>query len=225
MTAEKQKHRILIADDHPLFRDGLAQMLRQLSFLDLVAEVGDGQEVLAAVEQTQPDLAILDVDMPGLNGLELAQQLRKRDPAPLVILLTMHKNERIFNEALDLGVDHSILKDETVNGVRRAIQCALAGEPYLSPMLSRLILRRRERMSILLDEHAGLASLTSTEIVVIKHIAKDHSNKEISAEMGISPRTVGTHRTNISRKLGLRGPHALIHFALDNKSELLRLPG
>ncbi len=224
MDAKKQKYRILIADDHPLIRDGLAQMLKQMSFLEVVAEVGDGHKALVAVEETQPDLAILDVDMPGLNGLELARQFQKLDSAPLVILLTMHKNEGVFNKAIDLGIKHYVLKDETVNGIRQAIDCALANEPYLSPMLAPFILRRRKRMTTLLEEHSGLSSLTATELAVLKHVAKDQTNREIGSQMGISHRTVGTHRNNISRKLALRGPHALIHFALDHKAELLRLP-
>lgn len=198
-------------------------MLGKLPNLKLVAQAGNGREALEILETAEVDVAILDIDMPAMSGLELAGVLLERTSPPKVILLTMHKNERIFNQALSLGIEHYVLKDEAANGVREAIRCALIGEPYISPMLSRFVLRRRERIDDFGNETKGLERLSPVERLVLKLVAQSRTSKEIGEELGISHRTVGSHRTRISTKLGLSGTHGLMQFALENKTEILLL--
>ena len=215
---------LLLADDHPLFRQGLAQVIAEMPSLKIVAEAGNGREVLKVMETTTVDIAILDINMPGMNGLQVAQQLLRRTPPVKIILLTMHTNERIFNEALDMGIEHYVLKDEATLGVKAAIEASLAGTPYISSLLSGVLLRRTQRETDFKENTSGLKSLTPIERSVLKLLAQSRTSKEIGTELGISHRTVGSHRTRISKKLGINGIHGLLQFALENKSQILSLP-
>jgi len=136
----------------------------------------------------------------------------------------MHTNERIFNEALDIGIKHYVLKDEATLGVQAAIKAVLAGTPYISSLLSGVLLGRTQRETEFKENTTGLKSLTSIEKSVLKFLAQSRTSKEIGAELGISHRTVGSHRTRISGKLGIKGTHGLLQFALENKSQILSLP-
>ncbi|MCP3975443.1 MAG: response regulator transcription factor, partial [bacterium] len=170
------------------------------------------------------DVAVLDVDLPGMNGLQLAAHLLKHGPSVQIVLLTMHKNERLFNEAIDLGVGAYILKDEAVRGIIDGIKTVARGGSYVSPSLSEFVMGRRRRATDLERSTDGFASLTATERAVLKLVATNMSSKEIAGELGISYRTVDTHRTHITGKLGLSGQHPLLSFALTNKSAILSLP-
>jgi len=212
--------RIVMADDHPIVRQGLRQMIEADKALTIVAEAGDGVTALEMIETHQPDVAVLDIDMPGMDGFAVARALDRKRLAIEIIFLTMHSEEEIFQAAMDLGVKGYVLKDSAVTDIVNSIKAVAAGSPYLSPALSALLLRRRRCAEELDAEQPGLHDLSPTERRVLKFIAEDKTSKDIAAELFISPRTVETHRSNICKKLDLRGSLALVKFAIAHKSEL-----
>ena len=211
---------ILIADDHPIFRKGLCEVIASDRAFRIVQETGDGAEALRLIQELRPALAILDINMPKLSGLAVIRSLWERRFPAKIILLTMHEDEDLFNEAMNLGVGAYVLKENAAGDLLNAIRCVVDGKTFVSPSLSGLLLRRSQQSSALRREKAGLDLLTPTEGRVLKLIAEDKTTKQIADALGISARTVDTHRQNISHKLHLSGSHSLLKFAYDNKSRL-----
>jgi len=209
---------VLIVDDHPLFRNGLRQVIADDPRFELAGETGDGTVALNLIREKKPDVAVLDVNLPGLSGLEIAQQLQgKRIPTRLIIL-TMHKEEEIFNQALNLGVGGFILKENAVDEIVKAIITVAGGGHYLSASVSSYLVRRRNREELLAAKKPGLEDLTKAERRILKLIAGKKTSREIGAVLFISTRTVEAHRANIITKLELQGSHSLLQFALENRS-------
>jgi two-component system, NarL family, response regulator DegU len=211
---------VVIADDHPIFRNGLRQIIATDGGIQILAEVADGESALEKVRELQPRVAILDIDMPKKDGFELAQIIRAEQLPVAVVFLTMYKEERFFNAALDAGVEGYVLKDSAINEIVQCIRAVARGENFISPTLSTYLLNRHRRASDLLNQQPGLESLTSAERRVLKLVAQYKSSKEIAETLFISPRTVEHHRSNIAAKLGLKGSLALLQFALKHQSEL-----
>lgn len=211
---------ILIADDHPIVRQGLRQTIESGAGLKVVAEAGDGQEALAKIKELKPRVAILDIQMPLLDGFGVARAVREEGLPVELVFLTVYRDEEIFNAALDLGVRGYVLKDSAVSDIVACVRAVASGEHYASPALTSHLVNRSRRAAALVEERPGLASLTPTERQVLRLIADYKTSKEIAAELFISPRTVETHRNNICQKLDLHGSHALMKFALAHKSEL-----
>lgn len=214
-----QPVRVVIVDDHPLFRQGLRQLIQADGRFELVGESGDGEAALNLIQRTKPDVAVLDVDLPGLSGLEIARTLQGRADTKLVVL-TMHKEEDTFNRALDLGVTGFVLKENAVEDIVESLMTVARGGHYLSPSISGYLVRRRGRADALSARKPGLDDLTKAERRILKLIAEKKTSREIAAELFISPRTVEAHRANISEKLDLRGSHSLLQFALENRASL-----
>jgi DNA-binding NarL/FixJ family response regulator len=212
--------KIILADDHPIVRQGLKQIIEFDKNLSVVAEAGDGKTALDLIAEHAPQVAVLDIDMPELDGFSLVRALQKESVEIEVVFLTMHSEEEIFHEAMDLGVKGYVLKESAVSDIVTAIKSVAVDRPFLSPSLSMFLLNRRQRTSQLEAEKPGLHLLTATERRILKLIATDKTSKEIADELFISYRTVETHRTNISRKLELQGSLALIKFAIAHRSEL-----
>jgi DNA-binding NarL/FixJ family response regulator len=212
--------KVVIVDDHPLFRGGLRQVIVSNPRFELVGEAGDAETAFKLVQEEKPDVAVLDVNLPGLSGLEIAQRLRGKRPPVHLIMLTMHKEEAIFNRALDFGVKGFVLKENAVDEIVRAIVAVAAGEHYLSSTISGYLVRRRNRAEALAAKKPGLDDLTRAERRVLKLVAEKKTSRQIGAELFISPRTVEAHRANICSKLELRGSHSLLQFALENRSSL-----
>ena len=211
---------IVIVDDHPIFRHGLRQIIEAAPDFTVVGEAGDGVAGLAMIEQRQPDVAILDIDMPKLDGFELAQTLRDRKLAVQIIFLTLHAEADFVNLALDAGAHGYVVKESAITDIVACLQAVRAGQTYLSPSVTSVLVNRRRRAETLLEHQPGLKDLTPTERKVLKLIAEYKTSKDIADELAISYRTVENHRTNICAKLNLQGSHALIKFALRHKSEL-----
>ena len=211
---------VVIADDHPIFRKGLRQVLETDRSMHIVAEAEDGDGALAFLEQLRPQVAVIDIDMPGADGFEIARRVKEEQLLVAIIFLTMHTDEQIFNTAFDLGVKGYVLKDGAVTEIIKAIRAVAAGENYISPELSTFLVRRANRAAALSQEKPTLASLTQTEQRVLKLIASYKTSRDIAEELCISPRTVERHRANISEKLNLKGSHALLKFATEHKSQL-----
>ena len=209
--------RILIADDHPVVRKGLRMAIEEDAGLAIVAEAAEGEAALALIETLLPQVAVLDVDMPKLDGFGVARQVRKKQLPVEVIFLTMHAQEDLLQAALDVGAKGYILKDSALLEIVAAVRAVAAGQPYLNSILT---LRLLQRQSLAPAQNSPADRLTPTERRIVQLIASDKSSKEIGAELSIHYRTVENHRTNICRKLGLEGANALLRFALQNKQNL-----
>ena len=215
---ESSEIRIVIADDHPIFRKGLREIIESAPKLKVVGEAEDGDSALELLRKYSPDVAVLDVEMPGKDGLEVVRAARDRGIGEKLILLTMYDDEQFFNRAMDLGVRGYVLKNSAVADIVDCIKAVFEGKSYISPTLSSYLINRSRR-----DDSAGqqsdLVKLTETERRIVRMIAEYKTSKEISAELFISPRTVEHHRENISEKLGLKGRNALLKFAVENLPE------
>jgi DNA-binding NarL/FixJ family response regulator len=208
--------RILIADDHPLMRRGLRMSVEDEESLQVVAEASDGESALAQIEELRPDIALLDIDMPKLNGLNVAVQISERKLSTKIIFLTFHSSEDLFRSALSLGVRGYILKDSAVEEVVAGIRAVSEGRPYLSSAITADLLQPGNKPKPL------VSNLTPSEHRIMNLIVLGKTSKEIGAELSIHYRTVENHRTNISRKLSLNGEgsNALLRFALQNKTSV-----
>ncbi len=207
--------RIVIADDHPIVRQGLCKIIEADPQLKIVAEAGDGLTALNKIAQLQPDVAILDVDMPHLDGFGVVREAVAQKLGARIIFLTIHSEEELFQAALDLGVKGYVLKDSAIDEIVTAIKAVAEGRRFTSlPMTTgisqaRALDAERERL--------GFNKLTPTEMRVMQLLADYQTSKEIADKLSISSRTVDTHRTNISQKLDLQGSHALLKFAAKYK--------
>ncbi|MGC2403923.1 MAG: response regulator transcription factor [Acidobacteriaceae bacterium] len=212
--------RIAIADDHPLLRKGLRQVLEATPNMSVVVEAGDGEVLLSQIEASRPQIAIVDVDMPKQDGFAVAREINKRKAPVDVIFLTIHAEEAVFHAAMDLGIRGYILKDGALIEIPEAIRTVAAGQFYVSPPLVAYLVHRRNQSQALLENEPGLKGLTVSERRILRMISEDKSSKEIGRELCIHYRTVENHRVNICQKLKLRGTNSLLRFALHHKSEL-----
>lgn len=211
---------IFIADDHPIFRDGLKMLIEKDERLKVIGEAGDGVEALAKLPVAAADIAILDIDMPGNDGFEVARKLRELNLKTEVIFLTMHKDEHFLNKALELDVKGYLLKESAATDIITCIKNVAEGRVFISPAISGFLLKRVRRDEKAKDTVALLDSLTQTERRIISLIAEYKTSREIGDELYVSFRTIENHRANIARKLDLKGSHAVVKFAVENKSLL-----
>ncbi|MET0753702.1 MAG: response regulator transcription factor [Pyrinomonadaceae bacterium] len=208
--------RIVIADDHPIFRSGLAQLLKTEERIKIVGEASDGEKALTAIRENSPDIAILDIDMPEKGGFEVAEELSSERIFVEIIFLTMHKNESLFNAALNLGVKGFVLKDSAMEDILNAVRTIIAGESFISQPLTNFLLKRTKFK----PQTALVDALTPSEKRVLTLIGEYKTSREIAEKLFISTRTVERHRENICLKLDLHGSKALLRFALENKEKL-----
>ncbi|HKQ72723.1 MAG TPA: response regulator transcription factor [Blastocatellia bacterium] len=211
---------ILIADDHPIWRQGLRQVIESDVTLKVVAEAGDGRQALEQIQQLTPRIVLLDIDMPGLDGLKVALAIRERKLPVDVIFLTVHREESFMNKALDAGARGYILKDSAITDVVAGIKTVISGEHYTSPAMTSYLINRLNRRGRANGQKQGLECLTPTERSILKMIAEYKTTNDIAAALFISPRTVETHRANICQKLSLHGSHSLMKYALSHSAEL-----
>ncbi len=211
---------IIIADDHPIVRKGLREIIEADSRLKVLAEADDGEEAVALIEKLKPEIAVLDIDMPRLDGFGAVRELQKRRLPVKIVFLTIHRKEDIFHAAMDLGVSGYILKDSAIFEIVGGIKAVAAGEYFVTASLTSFLIGRRHRAQNFQRNEPNLARLTPTERRILQLIADYKSNKEIAAELFVHYRTIETHRTNICQKLELQGHKALLKFAVENKFEL-----
>ena len=210
--------KLIIADDHPIFREGLKQIIEKEKRIKILGEADNGAKALELITEKKPDIALLDIDMPRMTGLEV---LKKVSDLPVkIVFLTMYSEEDIFDEAMGLGIKGYVLKDSAVNDILDCITSVSEGNYFISPSMSNLLLKRRQKLSDLRKSAPMLDSLTPTERKVLRYIAQNKTSKEIAEILFLSHRTIENHRTNISNKLNLKGSHSLIKFAIENKSLL-----
>ena len=204
---------IVLAEDHQIVRQGLRALLESESDFSIAGETGNGLEAVELVERLHPDVLVVDLMMPGLNGLEVTRQAGKRSPQTRVVILSMHANEAYVLEALRNGAKGYVLKDSSLADLVRAIREVTAGKHFLSPPLSERAIEiyKQRTETVELDRYE---TLTNREREVLHLLAESYSYKQIGARLSISPRTAETHRTNMMRKLDLRTQTDLIRYAL-----------
>jgi DNA-binding NarL/FixJ family response regulator len=215
------KIRVMIADDHPIFSRGLRQVVLGDPTFELVAEAEDGEAALLHIQEQRPDVAVLDIDMPKKDGFDVVRAMEERKLSSGVLFLTMHKDEELFNGAMNLGVRGYVLKESAFSELVEGIKAVAAGGHFVSPSLSTYLMNRRKRHQALVEERPGLNELTASERRVIELIAAGMSTSEVARELCVSVRTVENHRAHICSRLNLQGRDALLRFALTHKSELL----
>jgi DNA-binding NarL/FixJ family response regulator len=208
---------ILIADDHPIFRNGLRQVLDAAPGLQVVAEASDGVEAMEQLQKTKPHVAILDVNMPNKNGFALVREINEQQLPVKLVFLTMYREERVLNAAIDLGVKGYLLKDSAVTEVINCIKTVAAGEYFISQALSTYFENRTHRRNNLQPED----QLTVAERRILKFLAEGKTSPQIAAELNLSVRTIQNHRANIADKLDLKGSNALMQYAINHLPELL----
>jgi DNA-binding NarL/FixJ family response regulator len=209
---------ILIADDHPIFRKGVISICSGDESINIAGEASNGSEAYTLITKLKPDIALLDIDMPGMNGLEVAKKIRNDGIKTKIVILTIYKDKAYFDEAMNLDIKAYVLKDNIANDLVDCIKQVADGDYYISPSISGYLIKSRKIKS------AGgeLDKLTSAEIEVLKRIAENKTSRQIAEELFRSIRTIENHRNNIISKLSLKGPHALLIFALEYKIELLK---
>jgi DNA-binding NarL/FixJ family response regulator len=209
--------RVFIADDHDIVRKGLRASIEEDPRMKIVGEAGNGEAALAMIRQLQPDVAVLDINMPKLDGLGVARELRKEGLETNIVFLTLHADEDLFRAAIELGCRGYLLKDSATQEIVAGLRAAVAGQMYISSALGSKLVRSSAPAPVAL-KGAISSNLTPTERSILRLIAEGKSSKEIGEELSIHYRTVENHRTNICRKLGLEGANALLRYALQNKA-------
>lgn len=207
--------RLIVADDHPILRAGLVQIINHIDGFHIVGQADNGIKALELIRQEKPDIALLDIRMPGLSGIRIMEKMVEEGLSSKVLLLTMHKNTNYLFKAVSLGVKGFLLKNSTSEELAEALLVISSGGTYISKTMKSAISHNNFidcELSI-----QSINSLTSTERKILKLISRWKSNKEISEELFISPRTVGNHRTNVATKLNLKGIHGIIRFAIENQ--------
>jgi len=204
--------RIVLADDHALVRAGVRSLLASIAGVEVVAEARDGQEVIALVEKWRPRLVLMDIAMPGLNGLEATARLSKSHPETAVIILSMHAAEEYALQALRAGAAGYLLKDADLSELELAIAAVARGQTYLSPAMSKhLVTDYRRRLA---EQPDPLDRLTPRHREVLQLLAEGQTTKDIAARLKLSVKTVETHRAQLMDRLDIHDLAGLVRFAI-----------
>jgi DNA-binding NarL/FixJ family response regulator len=204
--------RILLADDHTLVRAGFRALLAGIPDVQVIAEAGDGREALRLIEEHQPDLVLMDISMPGLNGLEAAARVASESPYVRVIILSMHANEEYVVQALQSGAAGYLLKDADAAELEIAVRAVSRGETYLSPPVSKQVIA--DYLRRIGEGGSLLEALTPRQREVLQLIAEGHTSREMAQILGISLKTVESHRTALMRRLDIRDVAGLVRYAI-----------
>lgn len=210
-----KKLRILLADDHGLVRHGARVILQTRRNWKVIDEAVNGREAVEKAIALKPDVAIIDISMPGLDGIEVVRQILKAVPDTKVLILTMHESDQMVRHALEAGVHGYLLKSDLTESLTKAVEAIVRGKRFLTPKVSEIVLEgflnTRSK-----EEGAEGADVLATprEIQIIRLLAQGKSNKQIASELGITVRTVDTHRAKIMLRLGLHSLAELIHYAI-----------
>ena len=203
--------RVLLADDHALVRAGMRSLLRDIAGIEVVGEAADGAEALAVAAREKPDVVLLDIAMKGMSGLEAATRFREQHPGIKVIILSMHASEEYVLQALRAGAAAYLIKDSATAELELALKSVVRGETYLSPAISRQVVEGYVRR---VSAGAAEDPLTPRQREVLKGIAEGRSTKEIAFSLGLSVKTVETHRAQVMERLGIRDIAGLVRYAM-----------
>ena len=214
MPRGARKLRLLIADDHHLVRCGIRAQLETHREFSVVGEAVDGADAVEKAKTLKPDLAILDITMPGLDGLDATRQIRSVSPETRILILTMHESDQMVRRVLEAGARGYVLKSDLTGQLVKAVKAVAQGKLSLTPRVSEIVLqaflKTENETAVRRDERS---EPSSREVEVIRLLAQGKSNKEVSSVLGITTRTVETHRSRIMLKLGLHSLVELVHYA------------
>ena len=203
--------KVLIADDHEILRFGVASFLSAAEEIDLVGEASSGDECIELFKETDPDVCVLDISMPGKDGIETTRAIREIDPEVKILILSMHIDKRILNKVMEAGINGYLLKDTEKSELLNGIKAINKGHQVFSDPISKLITQ------VYINGGKELHDdITERELEILSFIVKGHSSKMIAHELDISPRTVDTHRANLMHKLDIPNAAGLVRYALEN---------
>ncbi len=209
------KHRILLVEDHTLVRVGLSALLAREPDLEIVGEAANGRDAIRLVATLQPELVIMDLTMPGINGIEAIEEIKRREPEIKVLVVTLHRAEEYVQESFRAGANGYILKEATHDELRVAVRSVLSGKTYVSPDISNALMPNYRRAGKSASFTSAWESVTLREREVLKLVAEGHSNKSIGQYLCLSTKTVEKHRSNLMRKLNLHNVSSLTAFAIE----------
>jgi DNA-binding NarL/FixJ family response regulator len=205
--------RIVLAEDHPFTRKGLVETLNEDPGCEVVAETGNGATIENLLRQFRPDVLITDLEMPGMDGLQVLETIRKQEISVGIVILTMHDSEPFFRKAISLGALGYVLKDSAIGEILEAVKQVNKGRSYVSSSLTQYLVSTSSKTN---PEDV----LTTSELRILKAIANGKTTRAIAGELFVSDRTIETHRRNICEKLGLTGKNSLINYVLLNKDRI-----
>ena len=211
-----RKITIITADDHHIFRKGILSILREDASIDIIGEASNGEDALKLIQTAKPNIALLDVDMPNLSGLDVARKVKEKNLATKIVILTIHKDKEYFDEAIELDIKAYILKDSIANDLIDCIKEVASGNYYISPAISGYLVKNRKPA----NDPSPLKKLTPTELQILKLLSQNKTSSQIADELFRSVRTIENHRNNICKKLELSGQNALLLFAYEHKKQL-----
>ena len=212
-----RKLRILIADDHGLVRHGVRTILQSHRDWRVVGEAANGREALERTLKLKPDVLVVDISMPELDGVEVTRQIRKALPDIKVLVLTMHESDQMVRRALDAGANGYLLKSDLPHYLPKAVKTIAENKSFLTPKISEIVLEGFINAGNKPDGRKPGPRITPRELEIIRLLAQGKSNKELATQLGISVRTVEAHRAKIMLKLGLHSLAELIHYAMRNE--------
>lgn len=211
-----EKIRVFLADDHKILRESLVILLSQKENIEVIGEASDGQEAYRKIGELRPDIAILDISIPQLNGLDLAAKLRSELPEVKIVILTMHKTEEFVTRALLIGVKGYVLKDNALEELLECIEAVYNDKVYLSEDVTQFVVDGFVKNLQESKSPQEESTISFREREILQLLAEGKSNKEISGALNLSIKTVETHRANIMRKLGFRNITDLVLYAVRN---------
>ncbi|MCE5207544.1 MAG: response regulator transcription factor [Chloroflexi bacterium] len=203
--------RVLLADDHRMLREGLCTLLERSGLVQVIGEAQDGQVAVEMAAQLQPDVVVMDIAMPKLNGIEATRLIRQQNPSTKVVILTMYQTEEYISEVLKAGAACYVTKDAAGEELLKAIQAAISGTVFLQPSVAATLVDQYLRIVTTGETEGGL---TPREMEILQLLAKGMSNKALAAYLNLSVHTVRAHRTNIMQKLGVHNTAELINRAM-----------
>jgi DNA-binding NarL/FixJ family response regulator len=207
--------RVYYADDHPILCKGISELIEQTTDMEFVGSAVDGRTALNQIQALKPDVALLDIEMPEMTGMEVAKTLIKESSSTQVVLLTLYKDESFLSNALEMGIKGYLLKESSEKEILDCIRSVSEGKAFVSASMAQYLISAKQTKGQI------LTNLTHHEINILKLISNQKTTTEIADMLFISPKTVGNHRTNISKKLELKGEqNALLKWALENKAIL-----
>ncbi len=204
--------RVVIAEDHALVRAGMRALLQKIEGIEVVSDVGDGWEAVKAVQTDMPDLVLMDIAMPGLNGLDATSRIVRESPTTRVILLSMHANEEYFQQALEVGASGYLLKGAELAELELALKTVARGETYLTPAVAKYAIKAYREKS---DGPSGpLTKLSMRQREILQLIAEGQTTKDIAQRLNLSVKTVETHRSQLMERLDIHDVPGLVRFAM-----------